>query len=93
MQWVTLNHRPPDPEFEVLTAQPHISRWLKWTFKSIGLQEILNGNAANKLGGSGCADLTSPPRSVPSLLMAYHKTKPKPRLSPEGGREGKILQE
>ena len=26
MQWVTLNHRPPDPEFGVLTAQPHISR-------------------------------------------------------------------
>ena len=24
MQWVTLNQRPPDPEFEVLTAQPHI---------------------------------------------------------------------
>ena len=26
MQWVALNHRPPDLEFEVLTAQPHISR-------------------------------------------------------------------
>ena len=27
--------------------------------KSIGLQAILNGNAANKLGGSPCADLTA----------------------------------
>ena len=56
--------------------------------KSIGLQAILNGNGANKLGGSHCADLTAPPRSVPSLFDSIAQNKAQ-NSSPKGGREGK----
>ena len=43
--------------------------------KSIGLQAILKGNSANKLGGSRCADLTALPRSVPSLFNGIAQNK------------------
>ena len=54
--------------------------------KSIGLQAILNGNAANKLGGSRCTDLTAPRGVSLVYLMAQHKTKAQ-TSSPKGGRE------
>ena len=60
--------------------------------KSIGLQAILNGNAANKLGGSRSADLTAPQTSVPGLYERIAQNKAQ-TSSPKGGREGLILQE
>ena len=60
--------------------------------KSFGLQALLNSNAANKLGGSRCADLTAPPRSVPSLFDGIAQSPNLNRLQREGGWE-KFLQE
>ena len=57
--------------------------------KSIGLQVILNGNVASKLGVSHCKDLTAPPRSVPSLFDGIAQNKAQ-TSSPKGGREGKF---
>ena len=50
------------------------------------MQAILNGNAANKLRGSRCADLTAPPRGVPSLFDGLAQNKAQ-TSSPKGGRE------
>jgi len=55
--------------------------------KSIGLQAILNGNAANKLGASHCTDLTAPPRSDLSLFDGIAKNKAQ-ISSPKREREG-----
>ena len=57
--------------------------------KGIGLQEILNSNAANNLGESRCADLIAPPRSVSSLFDGIAQNKAHTSIVSKGKEEGK----
>ena len=58
-------------------------------YKSIGLQAILNVNAANKLGGSRCADLIAPPKSVSSLFDGIAQNKAHTLIFSKGREGGK----
>ena len=62
-----------------LNAKQHLLNWTRvkvsWRYSKV--------NTAKNLGGSRCADLTVPHRSVPSLLK-YEA----PTSTPKGGREG-----
>ena len=68
------------PQHYKLNAKQHV---LDQTRVSVS-RRYSKGNAANKLGGSRCADLTAPHRSVPSLLT---DNQAQSRLQREGGRE------
>lgn len=68
------------PQHYELNAKQHV---LDRTRVSVS-RRYSKGNAANKLGGSRCADLTAPHSSVPSLLTDNEAQSP---LQREGGRE------
>ena len=68
------------PQHYELNAKQHV---LDRTRVSVS-RRYSKGNAANKLGGSRCADLTAPHSSVPSLLT---DNEAQSRLQREGGRE------
>ena len=79
---------------DCLTKEPHLSpqhyelnakRHVPDQTRVSVSRRYSKGKAANKLGGSHCADLTAPHRSVPSLLTDNEA----PISTPKGGREGK----
>ena len=73
-----------------VTKEPHLS---PQHYELNAIQHVLDRtrvsvcNAANKLGGSRCADLTARRRSVPSLFHCIAQNKAQ-TSSPKGGREG-----
>ena len=85
---------------DCVTKEPHLSpqnyelnakqHTLDRTRVSVYRRRYSKGNAANKLGGSRCADLTAPHRSILSLLKCIQRGLNLDSKGREGGKKQKL---